>query len=155
MSFVEMWRSRPEHERRLVATGTTVIGIILVFALIWLPLERTRMRLDAQLPQLRASIAQLKRDAEEVKRLKIIAPTVTGNPTALAALATQGAPTGAQVSVPDDKHVHLVANDVAFTKLLDWLVAVQSTHGLRVENARIESLATTGRVRADVSLTRS
>ena len=155
MSYASVWRSRTEQERRFITAGAIVVGLILVFAVVWLPLQRARARLDVELPQLRASISQLRRDAEEVKRLKIVAPTVSSNPTPLAALATQGTLTGAQVSVPDAKHVHLVANDIAFTKLLDWLVTVQSTHALRVENARIEALPATGRVRADLTLARN
>ncbi len=154
MSYASVWHSRPEQERRLVTAGAVVVGLILVFAMVWLPLQRARARLDVELPLLRASISQLKRDAEEVKRLKIVAPTVAGNPTPLGALATQGVPAGAQVTVPDDRHVHLVASDVPFTRLLDWLVTVQSTHGLHVENARIDALPATGRVRADLTLAR-
>ena len=155
MSFATFWEARSERERRVIVQCGVLLAILLVFALVWLPLERTRTRLEITLPQLRASIEQLKRDADEVKRLKSIAPTVTGKPAPLVSLATQNTLTGAQVSVPDDKHVHVVANDVGFTRLLDWLVSVQSTHALRVESARIEALATTGRVRADLTLTRS
>jgi general secretion pathway protein M len=155
MSFATFWEARSERERRVIVQCGVLVAALLVFALVWLPLQRTRTRLEITLPQLRASIEQLKRDADEVKRLKSIAPTVTGKPTPLVSLATQNTLTGAQVSVPDDKHVHVVANDVGFTRLLDWLVSVQSTHALRVESARIEALPTTGRVRADLTLARS
>lgn len=155
MNYVDLWQSRSERERRVVLICAALLAILLVFALVWLPLERTRTRLELAMPQLRASIEELKREADEVKRLKSIAPTVTGNPTPLVALATQNTLTGAQVSVPDDKHVHVIANDVGFTRLLDWLVSVQSTHALRVERARIEALPMTGRVRADLTLSRS
>jgi general secretion pathway protein M len=155
MNYRDLWDSRSARERRTLLTSGVVLAILLVFALVWLPLERTRTRLTQAMPQVRASIEQLKRDADEVKRLKSIAPTVTGTPPSLVTLATQNALTGAQVSVPDDKHVHVVANDVGFTRLLDWLVSVQSTHALRVESARIEALPLTGRVRVDLTLTRS
>jgi len=155
MSVDSLWRARPERERRAILAGAAAVAAVLVFALVWLPLQRSRARLEAELPQLRASIAALKREADEVKRLKAVPPTVTGNPAPLAALSMQQPLAGAQLNVPDDKHVHMVASDVGFTRLLDWLVTVQSTHGLRVENARIEALAATGRVRADLTLTRS
>jgi len=155
MSYVALWRSRPERERRMISTGAAIVAILLVFALVWLPLQRSRARLAAELPPLRASIAALQREADEVKRLKAVPPTVTGNPAPLAALATQQPLAGAQLNVPDGKHVHVIAPDVGFTRLLDWLVTVQSTHGLRVENARIEALDAAGRVRADLTLTRS
>jgi type II secretory pathway component PulM len=62
---------------------------------------------------------------------------------------------GAQLSMADEKHVRLRGDDVAFTALLEWLGAAQSTNGLRVESARIEALASPGRVRADLTLARS
>ena len=62
---------------------------------------------------------------------------------------------GVQLSVPDEKHVKLTAPDVGFTALLDWLVTAQAAHGLRVESARIDALATQGRVRAELVLARS
>jgi len=155
MSYAALWRSRPERERRMISTGAAILAILLVFALVWLPLQRSRARLAAELPPLRASIAALQREADEVKRLKAVPPTVAGNPAPLAALATQQPLAGAQLNVPDGKHVHVIASDVGFTRLLDWLVTVQSTHGLRVENARIEALDAAGRVRADLTLTRS
>jgi type II secretory pathway component PulM len=60
-----------------------------------------------------------------------------------------------QLSVPDDKHVRLAGDDIAFGALLDWLATAQAAHGLRVESARIEALPTAGRVRAQLTLARS
>ena len=61
---------------------------------------------------------------------------------------------GVQVSVPDERHVKLTGDDMAFSALLDWLATAQAAHGLRVESAKIESLREAGRVRAELSLVR-
>ena len=53
-------------------------------ALVWLPLERRRARLGADLPALRASIAALERDAAEVKRLRATPSAIPPNPAPLA-----------------------------------------------------------------------
>jgi type II secretory pathway component PulM len=123
-----------------------------------LPIERGRTRLEAELSRLRESVAQLQRDAVEVKRLRAAVATVPSNPAPLATLAQNPLPrelSGAQVSVAGDRRVRLVAADAGFAALLDWLIAAQSTHALHVESARIEARGTPGRVRADITLARS
>jgi type II secretory pathway component PulM len=159
MSLGDLWYARPQRERSAIAAGAVVVAIMLVVALVWLPLERTRSRLNAELPALRASVDALQRDASEAKRLKAMAPTIPANPSPLAPLMAANdwarELPGVQLSVPDEKHVKLLALDVGFTALLDWLVTAQAAHGLRVESARIEALAAQGRVRAELVLARS
>jgi len=147
------------RERSIVGAGAAVAGVMLVVALVWLPLERVRVRLAHELPVLRASVEALQRDAEEVKRVRALPATMPGNPPPLAGVIASNAwgreLPGVQLSVPDDKHVRLVGDDIAFGALLDWLTTAQAAHGLRVEKARIEAGTMVGRVRADLTLTRS
>lgn len=159
MSLATLWHSRSPRERSLVCAGAVVLGLMLVVALVWLPLERARVRLDAELPQLRASVAALQRDADEVRRLKALPATIPANPAPLATVMGANAWSrelpGVQLSVPDEKHVRLAAADVSFTALLDWLATARAAHGLRVETARIEALPLPGRVRIELTLARS
>jgi type II secretory pathway component PulM len=159
VSVATLWRSRSARERSLVSAGAVVLAIMVIAALVWLPLERSRVRLNAELPQLRASVAALARDAEEVKRLKAMPATVPANPAPLAPLIAANAWArdlpGVQLTVPDEKHVRITAADVSFTALLDWLATARAAHGLRVESARIDALPLAGRVRAELTLARS
>ena len=159
MSLARLWHSRQPRERSLVAAGLVVLAAMLVVALAWLPLERTRARLATELPELRASIVALERDAEEVKRLRAVPATIPANPAPLAPLIAANAWArelpGVQLSVPDEKHVRLAGEDIGFSALLDWLATAQAAHGLRVESARIEALPQPGRVRAELTLARS
>ena len=159
MSVAALWHSRSPRERSVVTAGLTVLAMMLVVALVWLPLERARVRLAAELPQLRASLVALQRDADEVKRLRALPATIPANPAPLAPLIAANAWArdlpGVQLSVPDERHVKLSGADVSFTALLDWLATAQAAHGLRVEAARIEALPTPGRVRAELTLERS
>jgi type II secretory pathway component PulM len=159
VSVAALWRSRSARERSLVSAGAVVLAIMVIVALAWLPLERSRVRLNAELPQLRASVAALTRDAGEVKRLKAMPATVPANPAPLAPLIAANAWArdlpGVQLSVPDEKHVRITAADVSFTALLDWLATARAAHGLRVESARIDALPLAGRVRAELTLARS
>jgi general secretion pathway protein M len=158
MSFADLWRSRSTRERRNVTAGLAVLGVMLVVALVWLPLERMRARLATELPGMRASVSALERDAEDVRRVRALPATIPANPAPLAPLIANAwgrdLP-GVQFTVPDEKHVRLAGADLSFTALLDWLANAQAAHGLRVESARIEALPAPGRVRAELTLARS
>jgi type II secretory pathway component PulM len=147
------------RDKSIATAGGVVVGAMLVVALVWLPLERLRVRLAHELPVLRASVESLRHDAEEVRRVRALPPTMPGNPPPLAGVIASNAwgrdLPGVQITVPDEKHVRLVGDDIAFGQLLDWLTTAQAAHGLRVEKAKIEAGAMTGRVRADLTLARS
>jgi type II secretory pathway component PulM len=158
-TLVEAWRARPERERSLLGAGALVIGVMLYVGLVWVPLERFRTRLAADLPALRASIVSLERDAAEVKRLRSTPSSIPQHRLPLASLMAANAwgkeLPGVQVTIPDDRHVKLSGADMPFTALLDWIATAQAAHGLRVESARIDALAAPGRVRAELTLARN
>ena len=159
MSVASLWYARPARERSALTAGLMVLAVMLVVTLVWLPLERTRLRLATELPRLRASLAALERDAAQVKRLRALPATAPSNPSPLAPLIAANAWArelpGVQLTVPDEKHVRLSGENIGFGALLDWLATAQAAHGLRVESARIEALPTPGRVRAELTLARS
>ena len=150
----KIWDQRSARERAWISRIAIVAAFALLAAL-WVQADRKRERLALELPQLRASVAALERDAEEVRRLRaapVAAPTATAP---LASLATNaGGVAGAQIVVIDERRVRLTGADVAFGTLLEWLGNARATHGMRVESARLESLSP-GRVRAELVLARS
>ena len=149
-----LWRQRSERERLWIARVAALLGLALL-AVLWLQSERSRERLALELPPLRASIAALERDAEEVRRLRAT-PATAPAATPLASLATNaGGVPGAQITVLDERRVRLAGDDVAFQALIEWLGNARATHGMRVESARLQSLPGAGRVRAELVLTKS
>ena len=158
MNLAQAWNARPDNERRVLLVIGAVVAAALLIGLVWLPLERTRVRLSADLPKLRASIAALQRDADEVKRLRARAAPATTATQASAPLASVttfgGGLAGAQMSVIDDRRVRLTGEDVSFSALLEWLRNAQATFGMRVESARLEARPAAGRVRAELVLAR-
>jgi type II secretion system protein L len=154
--IVHAWQTRSPRERRNLRAAAVLLGLALVVAFVWLPLERSRARLAAELPRLRASIDGLQRDAGEVKRLRASAPAAATPSAPLASLATNGGGLpGAQFAVLDERRVRVSGADVGFGALLEWLRNAQVTHGMRVESARLEALPAPGRVRAELVLARS
>ena len=151
----EAWLRRSPGEQRIALGIATLVAVLLLVALAWLPLERERARWRAELPALRASLATMEREAQEVKRLRSQPPAAATPATPLASLATNaGGLAGAQISVMDERRVRVTGADVSFTALLDWLRAGQATHRIRVESARLEALPAAGRVRVDMVVAR-
>ena len=152
----QAWQARSPGERRAAALGAALLALFLVATLVWLPLERSRARLEAEAPRLRASIASLQRDADEVKRLRALPASAPATGAPLASLATNGGGlAGSQMTVLDERRVRLTGADVSFGALLEWLGNAQATHGMRVESARLDALPAPGRVRAELVLARS
>jgi len=157
MTLPAAWTRRSERERRILAAGAGLAALLLFIAFVAIPLERARTRLAREVPELRAAVEALRKDAGEARRLRALPPAGTGPAASLAAL-TAGSltpPPGARLVLADARHVKLTGEDVAFGALVEWLATSAAAQGLRVERARIEALATAGRVRADLTLGRS
>jgi general secretion pathway protein M len=155
-ALAAFWNARGARERTILAAGAGLAAFLLVVALVWLPLARERTRLAAELPAMRASLAEMRAQAEQVKQLRAIperAPSAAAPLAALIASGTlaQGLP-GARMSVLDARRLKLAAEDVAWARLLEWLSGAQGVHGLVAETASVEALAAPGRVRAEIVL---
>ena len=156
MSWRAAWDKRTAGERRTYGALAVFIAIALLVTFAWLPLERERARWTRELPALRGSVAAMEREAQEVRRLRALPPAPARANTPLASLATNaGGLPGAQITVLDERRVRVAGPDVGFSALLDWMRAAQASHGMRVENARLEALPAPGRVRVDMVLARS
>lgn len=151
-ALADYWRSRPGPERRIWAMLLLLVAGALLVAFVWLPLERSRARLAAEIPSVRASIDSMQRQAGEAKRLRALPPAATTQ-APLSAL-TAGTATGLQVATLDAKRVRASAADVAFNTLVEWIIAAQASHGVHVETAHLERLAAPGRVKAELVLAR-
>jgi len=155
MSLLAQWRGRSPRERLVLGGVGLVVLAAVLYAFAWLPLERHRARLQAELPLLRASVVQMRAQAGEVKRLKTMPPREqSANPAPLASLLSagtlaQGLP-GARLAPVDGKRVRLTVDDASWPRLVEWVSAAQSLHGLAAESATVEALPAAGRVKADL-----
>ncbi len=151
-----LWNERSPSERRVLIAGGAIVLALLLIALVWLPLERNRKRLDAELPRLAASVAAMERQAAEVARVRSIPATVSAAAAPLATVAGNlgRAVPGAQISPIDDKRLRITGADVPYGALLETIAAAQASHAMRVDSARIDALPAAGRVRAELVLSR-
>ena len=157
MSARAWWAARPARERAILAGGGAALVAVLLFALAWLPMERTRTRLAAELPALRASLAEMRAQAEEVKALRALPARKAGAASQpLSTLVASGSLAqelpGARLSVLGAKRLRLAVDDASWTRLVEWIAGAGAAHGLSVEEATVDALPATGRVRADLVL---
>jgi general secretion pathway protein M len=155
--LIQFWRSRAPRERLILGGGSALLVLALGYAYAWLPMQREAAQLRQALPQLRAQAQQLQQDAQEVARLKA-QPAVTQAVGSLVQTIEQGALASGlrerieSITPQDAGHVRVVLPQVAFDAWVGWLGELQTSHGVRVESARIEAADEAGMVSVDAVL---
>ncbi len=156
MNAPGFWTARSPRERAILAAVAAIAAIALFFAFAWLPLERSRTRIAASLPGLRASVAEMRVQADEARALRAMPAAAAASATPLATLVSSGALAQglpeARVSALDARRVQLSVDDASWTRLVEWIAATNAAHGLAVDEATVEALPATGRVRASLVL---
>lgn len=156
-SLIQFWRTRVPRERFVLAGGSALLVLALGFAYAWLPMQRDVVQLRQALPQLRVQARQLQQDAQEVARLKA-QPAVTREAGSLALAVEQRAlATGLReriesITPQDAGHVRVLLPQVAFDAWIAWLGELQTSHGVRVDSARIDATDDSGMVSVDAVL---
>lgn len=150
------WVARSPRERAMIAWAGAAVVAVLLFAFVWLPMERTRTRLAQELPPLRASLAEMQAQADEVKALRALPAREAASATPLATLVAsgtlaQGLP-GARVAALDAWRATLSVDDASWTRLVEWIHWAGAAHGLAVDEATVDALPGSGRVRARLVL---
>ncbi len=149
MNAPAFWTARSPRERAVIGwVRRGRRGRCSSFAFVWLPLERDRTRLAAALPQLRASVAEMRAQADEARALRAMPARAPGAATPLASLVAsgtlaQGLP-GARLTALDGSACALAVDDASWTRLVEWLAAAQATHGLAVAEATVDALPAVG-----------
>lgn len=141
---IARWAALNTRQQRMVIGGSAVLALALLFALVWLPLQRAERRLAERLPTLQAQHAAMQRDAEEVKRLRSLPATLTASGNAGARLPDANALRtlfpGAEVTALGSGRYRVVLADGRFGR---WLDGVRGLNGQLVI-AELNVVRTTG-----------
>lgn len=149
MNLAQAWGHRNAAERQRILLLGAFVALVLFVTFAWLPLERMRSRLGAELPRLRASVGELEREAQEVKRLRglpVAASSGAATPGSLPALP------GAQAAATAPNRYRVTASDVEAGALLEWLAVASARQGLAVQSAHLERLPAAGHWRGELTL---
>ncbi len=154
----QWWQLRSRNERIVLSAGAGLLALALAWLFVWQPLMADTERLTRQLGNARVTLAESRRQADEIAGLARNPPQVAaGEPRAAldAMLAEQGLKgSGTTIERIDDGRIRITFDAIAFDALTAFLEALQRTAQLRavdlVATARVEP----GQVRAEVTLAR-
>ena len=150
------WRQRSIRERWILGGGASLLAAMLLYAYLFLPMQRQRERLATALPQIRSELIQLRQDAAEVKRVQ--SQLSTRRSAGLKEVIEAGINTAklsdasTQIILLDTTRARVVLNAVSFASLVAWLNTLQTQEGVRVENIQVNAQNRPGWVSADLTL---
>jgi general secretion pathway protein M len=149
----EFWGKRAPRERTGIAIGTGVLVLILLYAYLWLPISTEREQLRARLPLLRANAAQMRVESAEAARLKGAPGARAGAGAGLQATLEQTASQQGvrealkEITSADSSHAKVSSSSIGFDAWIAWVGRLQMEHGVRLDNAQIEALPESGKVK--------
>jgi general secretion pathway protein M len=157
------WQKLSERERRILSSGFGLAVGLLLFGLVWQPLQTQLKTLRQGVAEQRAELALMHEIAEEVKRLSAFADTLEKIPQAydgqsLLLLVDRTAKTAGlgdtlnRVEPQGANQLRVQLERVNFDQMIRWLGGLAREYGIIVENATIDRQTGSGRVDARLIL---
>ena len=152
------WQGLAKRERMLVAAAAAFVLAALVYLLAVEPAWKTRVRLSAELPRLRAQAAEVAALAEEARQLgkRGTAPASAG--AARTALEQSLAATRfreARVTALDERRLAVSVKAAAVAPWLAWLDQAARESRLRIAGVQMFLAGRPGLVDSEVTFERS
>ena len=149
----EFWGKRAPRERSAIAIGAGLLALVLLYAYLWLPVSTERDQFRARLPLLRANASQTRVEAAEAARLKGATGAQQGSAAGLQAIleqtaSEQGVREALKEIIPGDpSHARVGSASIGFDAWVAWVGRLQTEHGVHLENALVEALPESGKVK--------
>lgn len=156
--YLARWRELPAQQRRLAIVGAALLGVAMLYSLVWSPMQNELAGLRESAPKERNKLAVMQAQAQEVAELRASGKLMAGRGGNILATLEQLATTrGMRSNItrmePEGANGAQVTLEAAhFNGLLSLLHDLQTQNGVRVENASLEAHATTGHVNARLTL---
>ncbi|MBL8299166.1 MAG: type II secretion system protein M [Rhodanobacteraceae bacterium] len=154
------WATREPREQRVLLIGAAVSAVLLIWALVWYPLQRSRGELRQRVETQRAELEQMRSDSARAAQLRGLGARakVERQGKSLLALADATA-RGAQlanelrrVEPVGPKSVRVSFEGASFDALADWMEGLARDFGVVATDFSADRAEGTGRVNARVTL---
>jgi general secretion pathway protein M len=143
------WGNRTPRERRLLIALASTATLVLLIMAIYKPLADTRSRAMADIHTYEVLAAQLRIAGPELARLRAI--DRSASPATVASSASSFGLTLSRIE-PQEGFIRVSLQDADFTKVVQWLVQLESTSTLRVSQVRMDRRPTPGFINAQITL---
>ena len=157
------WFNRLEPRERLtLSIGGGIAAVVLLYAIVWLPVNRNLVSLQDQVETQRSTVRWMQSSATEVKALKGVraTPARGGDGRPLLTLVEQTAKKAGlgdalnRVEPQGTNRARVWLELASFDLLVRWLAQMQREHGVQAESAVIDPQEQVGRVNARLVLLR-
>lgn len=153
----DQWNRLAPRERQLAAAGGIVVGITLLYMLIWLPVQKELARLRVSVPQERTQLQRMREQATFIKPLRARSAAKPAAGTLLSVVEQTLSARNmrgfiSRMEASGSNGVQISLDAVPFNSLLSWLADLQDSHSLLVESATVDAHTTPGTVNAKLKL---
>lgn len=156
----EFWENLSISERRTAIAGAVLLGLILIYAVVWRPLDNQVERLEESVTSKQQLLVWMQSAASEAKVLQRgqgPGPQSTAGRSLLALVdqtARQGKLGGAlkRVEPRGQDSVRVRLEEASFDHMVTWLGGLQTRYGIVVDSISIDRHEQAGRVDASVLL---
>lgn len=148
------WARRSARERRILAGGGILVALLLGYGWLWRPVQADLVRMEEQLPRLRAQAQQIEAIGTELAKLRtrppagVVAPSQL-SPTLSRSAADAGLLHGSFIVEPGEQRVKARFDRVGFNAWAAWVDQLHRSHRLVLVAARIDALPAQGLVRIE------
>lgn len=153
----EAWGKLAPRERHLVMTGGVVLGVTLLYLLLWLPVQKDLARLRVSVPEERAQLQRMRLQAASINPLRARSGTKPPAGTLLTVIEQSATARGmrgfvTRMEADGANGVQLGLDAAPFNSLIAWLADLQDSHSLLIDNASIDTHTAPGTVNAKLKL---
>ncbi len=153
--FDAFWSARNPREQAILAAGAAVLGLVLVYTVLWQPAADGRARLSRSLPAMRAELAEMETLAQEARGLNASpAPALRGDALTQALQDSLGkyGLKATRLAAGADNSVQVQLDKAPFGAVAGWLQDVRQQQRLKVMDARIVYVGATALVNVSATL---
>ena len=151
----EWFASLEQRERRLVITGAVLLGLMLMYLMVWEPLSNGMDSLRVSTAEQGSTLLWMRQAAQEIKKLRGSGARVksTGNQSLLSVVdrTAKSGRLGAalkRVQPDGEQRVRVWMEAASFDDVMRWLVLLETRYGVNVESSVLEMKQEPGRVDA-------
>jgi general secretion pathway protein M len=159
----ELYENMSVSERRSLLIGGVALGLILIYGIIWLPLQRGVVSLEESVIKNQTLVTWMQNASADVRVLLGSAPAIRterGDSSLLALVDSTARQSNLGTSVrrvepkgKDEVRVRLEA--AAFDDMIRWLTELQLRYGIQTESVSVDKQPNPGRINANLTLKES
>jgi general secretion pathway protein M len=153
----DLWEKLEPGERRLAMVGGGVLGLTLLYVILWLPVQKDLARLRVSVPEERAQLQRMRAQAAAIRPLRARSVSTPAAGTLLSVVDQSATTRGlrgfiTRLEADGSAGVQLTLDAMPFNSLISWLADLQDSYGLLVDSTSMDAHTTIGTVNAKLKL---